>query len=82
MHVYTHFIWFLLQITSNGFLNGQKKTHLNKCTCALFFFFKDSSTKSMPYCPSVQSNVTHKTRRNMAMIPYSQCDIHIPQQPW
>lgn len=34
----------------------------------------------MPYCPSVQKNVTHKTRRNMAMIPYSECDIPFPQK--
>lgn len=34
----------------------------------------------MPYCSSVQKNVTHKTRRNMAMIPYSQCDILNPKK--
>lgn len=42
------------------------KNLLNKCICAeflIFFFFKDSSTKSMPYCLSVQKSVTHKTRR-------------------
>lgn len=81
--MYTHTSFgFCVTDHKQWFPEWAKKTHLNKCTCALFFFFKDSSTKSMPYCPSVQSNVTHKTRRNMAMISYSQCDIHIPQQPW
>lgn len=81
MHVYTHFIWFVLQITSNDFLTGQKKIFKVSVPVHVFIFFlKIAALSPMPYCPSVQKNVTHKTRRNTAMIPYSQCDIPFPKR--
>lgn len=58
------------------------KPFLNKCTCArfvfVFFFCKIAALSPCHTVHLLKKNVTHKTRRNVAMIPYAQCDHLIP----